>query len=61
MPIFRDWGSKFPKANVTFEISTFKIGYKQNSTKIRKFIFFGLNLHYKFSKNNVNLKFVKRL
>ena len=33
--------SKFWKANVRFEIITFKIGYMQNFVKIRKLIPFG--------------------
>ena len=34
-------GSKFSKANVRFQISTFEIGYMQNFVKIRKFLLFG--------------------
>ena len=37
---FEGLSSKFLKANVGFEISTFKIKYKQNFVKVRKLILF---------------------
>ena len=41
MPKFGHLGSIFSKANVKFEISSFKIGYMRNFVKIRKSILFG--------------------
>ena len=41
MPKFENFGSKFSKANVRFEISTFEIGDMPNLVKIRKLILFG--------------------
>ena len=41
MPKFENFGSKFSKANVKFEISTFAIGDMPNLVKIRKLILFG--------------------
>ena len=41
MPQFGHFGSKFSKTNVSFEISTFKIGCRQNFVKIRKLTLFG--------------------
>ena len=38
---FGDFSWKFSKANVRFDISTFKIEYRQNFVKIRKLIRFG--------------------
>ena len=47
MPNFGDFSSKRSKTDVTFEISTFEIGYMRNLVKIRKLILFspkGLSL-----------------
>ena len=41
MVIFENLDSKFLKANIRFEINTFKIGYMRNFAKIRKLILFG--------------------
>ena len=40
MPKFGNLSSKFSKMKVRFEINTFKIEYRQNFLKVRKFILF---------------------